>query len=361
MDGDALQKMITKANAETDPALCNLAITLAHRRLSLLLREITGEEAGANFHSWAVWGSKKAGVTIRQEDLDGALHDATWVSGVVGLVVGLGAAAATTVALALAELASAAGVGLVVLGGLLGAVSGAWTGRLIARWSRRRAAALVLEGNRLVLDDIGRQTARFVAAFHGKEHIGDEELARFVDAMDARPAAEGGQELLQRAFRQYARAANARDVRVKHEACYYANCLAILNEHIKLQPYIEGSLPFIVRKCVTERMLTFEIGALELAVSQDVPALSGHAFPPTLATLEDSELTAFLTGPGGWDRSKDSLVGSRAGDWSKLTERMGYIVNLFRCFHADASVHEAPYGTEQVAAIERGVVPAGRL
>ena len=50
------------------------------------LQAVTGPDAGANFHTWAVWGSRKAGVTIRQEDLGEALKNATVVSGIVGLL-----------------------------------------------------------------------------------------------------------------------------------------------------------------------------------------------------------------------------------------------------------------------------------
>jgi len=42
--------------------------------------------------SWAVWGSRKAGVTIRQEDLDSAIRDAFVVAGGVGVATGVAAA-----------------------------------------------------------------------------------------------------------------------------------------------------------------------------------------------------------------------------------------------------------------------------
>jgi hypothetical protein len=84
---------IEAAVAQRDPVRSNLKITLAHHALSERLRAMTGEDSGANFHSWAVWGSKKAGVTIRREDLDNALFNASWVAGVVGLIVGAGSRA----------------------------------------------------------------------------------------------------------------------------------------------------------------------------------------------------------------------------------------------------------------------------
>src|SRR5437773_5694935 len=64
---DWWQKEIAEAVSVSDPTLCNLRITLAHYRLSRVLHEVTGKDSGANFHTWAVWGSKKAGETIRQE------------------------------------------------------------------------------------------------------------------------------------------------------------------------------------------------------------------------------------------------------------------------------------------------------
>ena len=71
-----LLESIDQAVSLKEPAECNRAITECHYQLSQALRRITGPDAGANFHSWAVWGSKKAGVTIRQEDLDQAKDDA---------------------------------------------------------------------------------------------------------------------------------------------------------------------------------------------------------------------------------------------------------------------------------------------
>ena len=81
---------IAEAIETSDPSLSNRRITLVHYRLSQVLHAVTGTDAGANFHTWAVWGSRKAGVTIRQEDLTSAIRNATVVAGIVGLIVGLG-------------------------------------------------------------------------------------------------------------------------------------------------------------------------------------------------------------------------------------------------------------------------------
>jgi hypothetical protein len=65
------------------PVLSNLRITLVHRELSLALRRLIGDDSGANFHTWAVWGSKTAGRTIRREDLPVPMRAVT-PSGVLG-------------------------------------------------------------------------------------------------------------------------------------------------------------------------------------------------------------------------------------------------------------------------------------
>src|SRR5690349_21671481 len=60
---------IDEAITTPDPGLANLRVTVVHYRLSLALRSVLGPDSGANFHTWATWGSKKAGTTIRQEDV----------------------------------------------------------------------------------------------------------------------------------------------------------------------------------------------------------------------------------------------------------------------------------------------------
>ncbi len=79
---------IDDACAEPDPARSNRLITRLHYLLSEGLADALGRRGGPNFHSWAVWGSQKAGVTIRQEDLDSAIGNAAVTAGVVGSAVG---------------------------------------------------------------------------------------------------------------------------------------------------------------------------------------------------------------------------------------------------------------------------------
>src|SRR4051794_22654086 len=286
-------RLIDEAVREPDRALSNLKVTRAHYLLSLALREVVGPEGGANFHTWAVWGSRKAGVTIREEGLDRAMREVTILALCSGLLAGF-----------LSGITLWCWLPWWVVPGLsaLGAACGAWTGRRWLASGRRRAAELMLAGNHTVLEDIGRLTARFVTWFADPGTRDPGAFARFLDGFRPGRAEEGGQDLLRRAFAQYYRAALADDPRAKQQAAYFANCLAILHEHVRLQPYITGSLPWIVRRCVTFRLMRYDVGPLRLAVGDDVPCLDGIDFPESLQTLTDPELAEFLFGPDGLDR-----------------------------------------------------------
>lgn len=333
------EREIAEAVETPDASLSNRRITLVHYRLSQVLQAVTGADAGANFHTWAVWGSRKAGVTIRQEDLGEAIRNATVVAGIVGFIVGL-AVSWVSINLWLTGWHWA----VVPLSALAGMCCGAWVGRRIAIYSRREAARLILEGNRIVLEDIGRQTARFVALFHDK----DEEDASALDAFlaELRPGetASGGQDLLRQAFTQYHAARYAKDLKRRHEAAYFANCLAVLHEHIRLEPYIKKSMPYIIRKCATKRLMQFDVGVVSLTVSEEVPRLDGVPFPDSLHDLSSRELSDFLDGARGWG---GDLVKSPARDWTNLRERMRYIVQLFRVMHLEPSVFAEPYTLPQ--------------
>src|SRR6185312_5714205 len=86
---------------------------------------------------------------------------------------------------------------------VLGMICGAMTGRWISTYSRREAARLILTGNRIVLEDIGKQTARFVETFHNKVAEDPEALDRFLTDLRPGETSTGGQDLLRKAFTHY--------------------------------------------------------------------------------------------------------------------------------------------------------------
>lgn len=345
-------RLIAEAAHEPNPTLSNLKVTRAHYLLSLALREIVGPEGGANFHTWAVWGSRKAGTTVRAEGLERALREVTILALSMGLMAGF--LSGTILRSWLPEWLAP---GLSVVG----ALGGAWTGRRWLLSGRRHAAELMLEGNRTVLEDIGSQTARFVAWFADADGGDAASFARFLDGFRPGKTEMGGQDLLRRAFTHYYRAAWSKDSHNKQQASYFANCLAILHEHIRLQRYIVGALPWIVRRCVTFRMMRYEVGPLRITVGDDVPSLAGLEYPESLRTLTDPELLAFLFGPEGLDRDGNTLARTRTRDWTRLEQRMRYIVNLFRALHLHPDVIAAPYTTEQFEQIGDSRVPQGPI
>jgi hypothetical protein len=349
---DEWNALINEAVGTTDPLLSNFRITRVHYLLSQSLRSAIGPSAGANFHSWAVWGSRKAGITIRQEDKDQASRDATLVAGIVGALVGLGAGWCCSW---LTGWSLAASIFAWVA---IGIVTGAYCGKLLAGFTRREAARLILDGNRTVLDDIGRLTARYLD-YVGQDASGNPDAAweSFLDEFRPGPSEQNGQDLLRRAFEQYEQARQSSDVKQQQECAYFANCLAVLHEHVRLQPYIARSLPFLIRKCVTERLMSYSVGQKLLAVHEDVPPLGEIAFPETLVSIESRPLQEFLNGPDGWDIGRGTLNNTRAQDWTKIRQRMAYIVNLFRTRHLDSEVIASPYSDAQFDAIARGSHP----
>jgi hypothetical protein len=296
---------IENACAEQDWARSNNLVTRLHYLLSEALADKLGREAGPNFHSWAVWGSRKAGVTIRQEDLDSAIRNATVTAGIVGSVIGAAVGFLTGRWLGWSPDSVTASVGAGI-----GALTGGWAGKQIAIWSRAEAAKLILQGNQLVLQDIGAQSARFLELLED----GATSEGRRVFFAGLRPGSteSHGQDRLAAAFSCYLKALDSNDLETKREAMIAGNCEAVYHEHIRLEPYIRSAMPLIVRRCATQRLMNYEIGGKTLTVGKDIP---GAQLP------------------------------TAASNWTKIEERMRYIFALFRQFHNAPEVFSAPYST----------------
>jgi hypothetical protein len=295
-------RAIRKACDEPEPSRSNRMITRVHYLLSEALADRLGRDGGPNFHTWAVWGSRKAGVTIRQEDLDSAIQNATVTAGIVGGIVGAATGVFTGLLLRLASPSANASVGVG-----LGTVAGSWTGRRIAIWSREQAAKLVLEGNQTVLADIGEQSARFLDLL--ESGASSESRRVFFAGLRQGPSEDQGQDRLATAFRSYLEAFDSTDLLARREAMIVGNCGIVYHEHIRLEPYIRGAMPFIIRRCATERLMAYEIGDKVLRVGEDIPGMQ---------------------------------TSTAAKDWTRIEERMRYVFSLFRDQHNAPEVFSAP-------------------
>lgn len=307
--------------AVADPETANRAITDAHHRLSVALDEVLGPDSGANFHTWAVWGSREAGRTIGRRDVPGLQWRVS--IGAAGIGAAVGAAFAGVVGAVVAALALAACAGLV------------------SQHQLGRARRAISHGNRIVLDEIGGVTARFVAWFAPGAGR-DAELDGFLATLRSGPSAAGGQDLLRGVFAAYHAARREPDQARRHQLVFAGNCLAVWHEHVRLQADIAAAIPFPFRPLITGRLLHYWVGPEPLHVGRDLTARCG-AWPPTLRDLDVPLAAAVVAAMRDPHRSADGLAGSGARDWTVLPQRMNYVVDLFRSRHLMAGVFDAPY------------------
>jgi len=175
---------------------------------------------------------------------------------------------------------------------------------------------MMLRGNRIVIQDIGEQTARFLELL--ENGATSESRKMFFAGIRAGPTERHGQDRPAIAFRFYLSAFDSKDVEAKRAAMIAGNCEIVYHEHIRLEPYIRGAMPFILRRCATRRWMTYKIGERILTVGEDLPGI------PTTA----------------------------ARNWAKFEERMRYVFALFRRFHNAPEVFSAPFTEMETAQIK---------
>ncbi len=96
----------------------------------------------------------------------------------------------------------------------------------------------------------------------------------FFAGLRAGPTEREGQDRLATAFHSYLGAFDSNDLETKRTEMIAGNCEIVYHEHIKLEPYIRGAMRWIVRRCATQRLMTYEIGGKVLTVGEDLPGIS---------------------------------------------------------------------------------------
>lgn len=331
-DEDWWHQQIDSAIADRNAANVNARITMLHSELAAAMTRIIGTEAGPTYHAWAVWASYKAGRVIRKEEARWTLA-AMPIAGLIGgSALGLAALVVPGRTGKLPRTAGASGAAL------LGAITG-WG---LTRRALTRTSKSILAANVAVIDDLGRQTARFACAFAREQDRTPEALDAFLESLSPAPSAQGGQSLLRAAYRHYFNAARESRPQRRDQCVLLGNLSALLHEHWRLQRFFTAAIPRRVRRAVTAHALKFQVGSQWFSVGRDVAAPVGSdTYPPTLATIELPELQEFLS---VWDRTPNSPQGSAATDWCEIGDRLNYIVDLFRCHHHNPEVWEMPYG-----------------
>lgn len=314
-----------------DPDAANRAVTGAHYDLSLALDAVLGPGSGANFHTWAVWGSREAGRTIGQRDLPGLRVRVALLGSVVGALVGV---------------ARFGLLGALVAAGTVGALAVA-----VARRELAQARRAISHGNRIVVDEIGGVTARFVtASARGRPGW----FEAFLGTLRRGPTGAGGQDLLRGAFAAYHHAQRESNPSRRQQLVFAGNCLAVWHEHVRLQRDIAAALPWVLRWAITRRLLHFWVGPEPLHVGRDLTPVDRGPWPPGLAHLEEPLAIAVVTALRDPRRAPDALRGSGATDWTAIDQRMNYIVDLFRSRHGMAGVFDLPYPASSADSVPDG-------
>ncbi|MEX2646891.1 MAG: hypothetical protein WD249_11585 [Gaiellaceae bacterium] len=259
----------------------------------------------------------------------------------------------------------------------------------------------MVRGNLRVFEEIGLEFARYLHECAADAEPGGPAFRRFLDGL--RPGEPpDGQEYLRRAFARYERARVERDPNRRVELAVLANLEIGLHEQARLQPEIREALdaPYATHEDLGRRALEAlfpsaacwgparrRTGAaaawlvaagtqraasgvareaisdclMVLSLPDRVLALGTHLadpYPEVLLEPGLAELTELLARFEPVPPARDDC-GAR--DWSDFDQRMHYIAHLFRAFHLREELSRPPFTAEQVASINRGVVPDGEL
>lgn len=377
---------VERISAQADSVIANLQITLAYHRISTALAERLGPTV--NWCTFATWASKQAGQTIRRQDLARTFER---------LFVRSPEAARKLDELALCLPRGGAQAGAPDLR------------RRLCRALRPlaifdRVSDAIAAGNRKVFDEIGGEFVRFIDSFRDDRIFDEAKIERFCARL--RPGEPpAGQGRLRTAFRSLYRAMFERRPRIKTQLILLASFEIGLHEQTRLQPEIAAALdapvvdprqlrrrllqaffprlgalrplaglylrwstpidrlwdPLIallrrgVRQAVTELIMTLSLpGGRLLRLGSDLEA----AFPESVRLIVVPELREILA---LIDPTPDSQLRSGAEDWADLGERMHYITDFFRSHVEDRSLLGPPFDPRQIAAIDRGRMPPGRL
>ena len=110
-----------------------------------------------------------------------------------------------------------------------------------------------------------------------------------------------------------------------------------------------------IRLFLTDRMMVLGFpNEVKLRLGNDLKA----GFPAVLKQLLNPDLLALLE---RIDPTPNSLRDTGAVDWANLPDRLHFIADLFRCYHATPDLLTPPFPAAQVEAIKAGKLPEGEI
>jgi hypothetical protein len=356
-----------------DPVLRNLCITQRYHEFAVALRD-AGCGTDATWCAFAVWASKTAGATIREEVLPGrakalVLDDDSTQAAMDRTNQGLADRA-------------------------IQKLSHDHLGQIIDGVTSD-VSSQIAEGNVLVFSELAPIFTALVQGLSA-DPVTPETLAAIMTPVLSALGTDTDAVSVVTAFDGYGRAPFAGGGRAP--LVLDSNILAVAHEQRRLQPAISGALNAaisdtlkklietdIIRHvpgegarhvldgltdglcsvldqawdtALTESIMRLVTPREAFDLRQDVPPLPDGMFPPALSDLDG---TGAGTTYSQWDRTESTGKPSGAHDWAVLDERMNFIVNLFRSRQQDATLFEAPFSPAQLAVLDQGQVPPGPL
>jgi hypothetical protein len=350
-----------------DPVRRNLLITQCYHDLSSALAATLGP-ANANWCTFATWASRTAGRFIREDEIPGLFRSVLGSSEPFGI----------TLARVNDALKRAHGQGLDD-DGLLGMIRGVV----------HDVSKLIAAGNLAVFGELAPIFSGAIEALAADP--GPTALNALADSLAPGLTEKGGQSMLRDALEQYARARAEPDPARKAALMLLANGEVGLHEQIRLQPFIAGSLDAPVRDPLydvlqesaeglpallkhdlhvvmnrllhpiadglcglweefsTHELMTLSLPDGTLTLGKDLPApRGGPLYPTVLDPIAIPDVLEFLV---QYDADQPGTSGTAAIDWARLSDRMRFILDLFRSRQCDGSLQEEPFTSKERSAV----------
>jgi len=363
---------------DADPVRRNLLITQCYHDLSVELFQRLGGGSALNWCSYACWASRTAGGFIREEEVPAAFR----------VLLGRHEPIRVSLERANQALRRIHEDATILHDSVLD----------LARQVIRDVAELIGDGNLTVFAELGPVFARMIAALDDEGPDGFERIAA---GLKPGVSQKGGQSMLRSALSHYADALREPDPHRSAERTLLANAQVGLHEQIRLQPFIAWSIDAPIsdslndgleellsplqgrlrsraagvisrlfhpvsdradkvwHEFATKELMKLSLPDRTLWLGEDVPAPSGQPlYPAVLERIDDPDLAELLH---QYEADRPDAAHSGAIDWTVVSNRMRYIIDLFRSRQLDRSLLGQPFTDAQRAAILAGRPVKGKL